>query len=147
VSYAWSAMRLELLDMTSVADGRTHAITSAEFERACWRALAGIARCAEQMSWSGRWPLVRVRSAPAVLSATERASAQRFRLGWSYGSHDARVASVRDAVRDGPMLQSGQDSPGDGARHRAGRCWPVGAGGCRISLKCYLDAKNSCRAA
>jgi hypothetical protein len=41
VSYAWAAARPELMDMTSAADGHTHAITADEFERSV---LTGLGR-------------------------------------------------------------------------------------------------------
>jgi hypothetical protein len=36
-SDAWSTTRVARLDMTSVADGRTHSITGAEFDDGVWR--------------------------------------------------------------------------------------------------------------
>jgi hypothetical protein len=33
VAYAWAAARPELMDITSVSDGRTHTITAEDFER------------------------------------------------------------------------------------------------------------------
>ena len=124
VSYAGAAMRPELMDMTSAADGHTHAITAAEFEQGV---LTGLGRyraaCGADVVVASM--VAQSRSAvPALCGVSPGKRARtRSRLGWSPGSHAARVTFVPGAAREGPVLPGGRGDPCGGAAAR-----PSGAG-------------------